>query len=303
MKIAVASGKGGTGKTTLSVAIAKAVHGSVALLDCDVEEPNCHLFFHRKPEAIGHVKVAVPVVNQSICTGCRKCAALCEFNAIVSFAGAPALVFPELCHSCGGCVLVCSEGAINEIPHEIGMIERMFFGEGKELITGRLNIGHAMAPPVIRAVNRELTDADLIVIDSPPGTSCPFVTSVKEADFAIFVTEPTPFGLHDLKLAVETVREIGTPFGVVINRMEQPDNRITEYCCKEGITVLLQIQSSRYIAETIAGGGSLLDADPTMGEKLRRMVSQIESTIQRFTDATKLGESMNRCIVESKGNS
>lgn len=279
MKIAIASGKGGTGKTTLSVALTKVLNGSIALLDCDVEEPNCHLFFTGGNSFTKNVEISVPAVDSAACTGCGKCAELCQFNAIVSFAGAAAMVFPELCHSCGGCVKVCPYGAITEVPFKIGTIERREIGNRKLLVTGTLKIGHAMAPPVIRAVNRELS-ADTVIVDAPPGTSCPFVTTVAEADYAIFVTEPTPFGLHDLKLAVETILEIGTPFGVVVNRMEQSVNRITDYCEKTGIPVLLQIRSSRYIAELYSQGFSLAEALPEINEKLRQMVQRIRSEIE-----------------------
>lgn len=280
MKIAVASGKGGTGKTTLSVALAKAIQEPLALLDCDVEEPNCHLFFPGEESSVEVMSVPVPEVDGDRCVGCGKCTALCQFNAIVSFAGAGALVFPELCHSCCGCERVCPVGAVREVPFPIGEIRRREIGTGKELITGVLKIGHAMAPPLIRAVNRETLSAETVIIDAPPGTSCPFVTTVAEADYAIFVTEPTPFGLHDLKIAVETVREIGTPFGVVVNRMECPDNIITDFCCSEGVPVLMQIRSSRFIAECYSQGFSLVEALPEMGEKLRKMVGVIRESVE-----------------------
>ncbi len=276
MKIAVASGKGGTGKTTLSVALTKALTGPVALFDCDVEEPNCHLFFSGENKTEKSVSLAVPTVDGSLCIGCGKCAELCQFNAIVSFAGAKAMVFPELCHSCGGCEKVCPTKAIVELPFEIGTIERECIEPNKELLTGRLAIGHAMAPPIIKALYAEECTSETIIIDAPPGTSCPFVTTVAEADYAIFVTEPTPFGLHDLTLAVETVKEIGTPFGVVVNRMEQSRNSITDYCATEGIDLLLQIPSSRYIAECYSKGLSLVDAHSSMRETLREMVATIK---------------------------
>jgi MinD superfamily P-loop ATPase len=278
MKIAVASGKGGTGKTTLSVAITQAVRENITLIDCDVEEPNCHLFFPSEKSENSVVTLPVPTVDSEKCSGCGKCAELCQFNAIVSFAGAEAMVFPELCHACGGCVQICPTGAIIEKPFEIGSIERVAISVNAELITGKLAIGHAMAPPVIRAVNRESVNYDTVIIDAPPGTSCPFVTTVSEADYTIFVTEPTPFGLHDLKLAVETIREVGTPFGVVVNRMDQPDNRITDFCCAEEIPVLLQIPISRSVAEAYSNGGTLIDALPEYRGKLVKMIDSLRET-------------------------
>ena len=281
MKIVVASGKGGTGKTTLSVALAKTLEGPVTLLDCDVEEPNCHLFFENSTMESSPVTQLIPVVNTNLCDGCGKCSELCQFNAIISFAGADAMVFPELCHSCGGCIEVCPTSAITEKPFAIGTIETTPLSD-MALITGRLSIGHAMAPPIIKEVFKKVSTIEhTIIADAPPGTSCPFVTASKEADYVIFVTEPTPFGLHDLKLAVDTIREIGTPFGVVINRMEQPDNSITDYCCSETIDVLLQIPASRYVAECYSQGLTLIDALPDMREKLNKMLRRIAQQIKK----------------------
>lgn len=267
MKIAVASGKGGTGKTTLSVALALVAPQPVMLLDCDVEEPNCHIFLKLEAMDPKPVTVAVPEVDTGACTACGECMRLCQFNAIISF-GAKALVFPELCHSCGGCTRVCANAAISEIPQRIGTIDS---GTATHvtLIQGRLDVGHAMATPLIRAVKRHTGLVMPTIIDCPPGTSCPMITAVRGADFVILVTEPTPFGLHDLTLAVETVRALGIPFGVIVNRSDTGDSRVADYCLHEEIPVLLSIPENRRAAEAYSRGESILSAMPDLTAALR----------------------------------
>ncbi len=274
MQIAIASGKGGTGKTTLSVALAQAWDGPVQLLDCDVEAPNASIFLSLENAAEQTVSVPVPVVDSSRCNGCGKCAAICEFNALAA-AGKSVLVFEELCHSCGGCARICPEHAITEQPRSVGKIVHGQSGD-IQFTEGRLNIGHAMAPPVIRAVKKSADPALPILIDCPPGTSCPMITAVKGSDCAILVTEPTPFGLHDLTLAVETVRLLGIPFGVVINRSDAGDKRVVEYCEKENIRLLLQISESRKIAEAYSRGESILSAAPELRSVLQKMIVSIQ---------------------------
>jgi MinD superfamily P-loop ATPase len=270
MKIAVASGKGGTGKTTLSVALAQAWDGPVQLLDCDVEAPNASIFLRLENASEQTVSVPIPVVDSSRCTGCGKCAAICEFNALAT-AGKTVLVFEELCHSCGGCMRICPGQAITEQPRGIGKIRTGQFGT-IHLTEGRLDVGQAMAPPLIRAVKKSADPALPILIDCPPGTSCPMITSVKGSDFVILVTEPTPFGLHDLTLAVETVRLLNIPFGVVINRSDSGDARVVEYCEKEKIRLLLQIPESREIAEAYSRGETLLSAEPALKGALQEII-------------------------------
>lgn len=274
MQIAIASGKGGTGKTTLSVALALAWDGPIQLLDCDVEEPNASIFLSLENCSEQTVSVPVPVVDSSLCTGCGKCAAICQFNAL-AVAGKTVLVFAELCHSCGGCVRVCPEKAIAEVPLSVGTI-RCGQSGNMAFMEGRLDIGRAMAPPIIRAVKKSV-DAELpVLIDCPPGTSCPMITAVKGSDFVILVTEPTPFGLHDLTLAVETVQMLKLPFGVIVNRSDAGDNRIVEYCKKENIRLLLQIPESRKIAEAYSHGESILDASPELLSVLQKMIVSIQ---------------------------
>ena len=266
MKIAVASGKGGTGKTTVAVALATAQSEPVQYIDCDVEEPNGFIFI--APEVTGTytVCVQIPRVDESKCNSCGKCAEFCRFNALVSL-GSPPLVFPELCHSCGGCEIVCPQGAISWNEHPVGELTfGVKYDSALRAIQGKLNIGSVLAPPVIRAAKKAASNTPLTIIDCPPGTSCPVIEALSGADFVLLVTEPTPFGLHDLKLAVETVKELRLPFSVIINRSDVGDLRVEDYCREHGIPVILLIPHSRTIAEVYSRGGTLLDAVPEMAE-------------------------------------
>jgi len=274
MKIAIASGKGGTGKTTVSVALAQAFETPVCLIDCDVEEPNSAFFLKPKPESQQVVTVPVPQINADICTACGACSEFCVFNAL-AVAGETAMVFPELCHSCGGCVMICPENAITEEPEEIGEINRGTNGSITTL-EGRLKIGNAMAPPLIRAAKKAAPPGMPVLIDAPPGTSCPMITAVSGTDFVVLVTEPTPFGLNDLILAVETVRTLGLKCGVVINRSDSGDDRVVRYCEEEKIRILLQIPESRKIAEAYSRGDGLLTAEPELTDRFREMIREIK---------------------------
>ncbi|MBW2307991.1 MAG: ATP-binding protein [Deltaproteobacteria bacterium] len=263
MKISVASGKGGTGKTTVAINLAlTAVRQGmkVQLLDCDVEEPNCHLFL--RPGIIQNVTVFVPVpqIDERKCTACGKCRDICRFNAIAVVAG-KVLFFNELCHGCGGCTLICPEGAIIEVGREIGVVEEGQ-SDGLEVVQGSLRVGEAMAGPLIRAVKNRIQQDNLTIIDVPPGTSCPVIEAVKGSDFVLLVTEPTPFGLNDLELAVGMGRELGLPLGVVINRSDIGDARVIEYCGKENLPVLMEIPEDRSIAEAYSRGDIIIDAIP-----------------------------------------
>ena len=277
MKLAVASGKGGTGKTTLSVAIAKTFDGPVQLLDCDVEEPNSHIFLKLENKIIEKVNVPVPVIDLEKCTHCGKCAEICEFNAIISFGGTTTMVFPDLCHSCGGCELVCPEGAITEKPEEIGELTKCNLGNIK-FLERKLKIAKAMSPPIIRAVKNAAEDELFTVIDSPPGTSCPMIAAVHDADYVLLVTEPTPFGLNDLILAVETVRDMKISFSVAINRFDVGDDRVEKYCEKEGIEISLKIPDSRKVAVAYSKGISLDEVMPEVKTDIRKFLKSIESS-------------------------
>lgn len=265
MKIAIASGKGGTGKTTVSLALALTAPGSVTLLDCDVEEPNGHLFLKLKEIKEEIVAVPVPVVNEKECISCGKCAEFCQFNAIVFF-GSPPMVFNELCHSCGGCVKVCPVSAIKEVPNIIG--KTISGKSGKINFTqGLLNIGHPMAVPVIGEVLAKGEKGQDVVIDSPPGTSCSMIAAVKESDFVILVTEPTPFGLNDLQIAVETVRKLSIPIGVIINKSDSGDDGVERYCKDNVLKILMKIPYSQEVAKVCSTGGNMIEAAPDLKSK------------------------------------
>jgi MinD superfamily P-loop ATPase len=275
MKIAIGSGKGGTGKTTVAVALALAAAEPVQYLDCDVEEPNGHIFMRPDLKERIAVHVPVPRVDSALCTGCGACSQICQFNAIIALAGT-AMVFPELCHGCGGCSLVCPAGAISEVDYEIGSVETGHAG-AVSFIQGCLTVGRAMSPPVIRSVKQHAKQDLLTIIDCPPGTSCPFIASIKGADVAILVTEPTPFGLHDLTLAVDTVRQLNIPFGVIINRVETRDNNVTAYCEAQGIEIFMQIPQQRRVAVAYSRGKSLLAAAPELKIEFRRVLERMST--------------------------
>jgi MinD superfamily P-loop ATPase len=255
MRIAVASGKGGTGKTTVATNLAyvASLDGrTVAYVDCDVEEPNGHLFL--KPEWLVSKAVTrpVPQVEESKCTQCGRCGEICQYSAIVPL-GLTVLVYPDLCHGCGGCTLVCPTGAITEIEREIGVLEMGWSGM-VQFNHGLLNVGEAMSPPLIRQVKSAPPKTDLTVIDAPPGTSCPVIETVRGSDLVLLVTEPTPFGLNDLKLAVEMVRALKLPMGIVVNRADSGDCRTCEYCRTHQIPILAEIPDDRRIAQAYSRG-------------------------------------------------
>lgn len=260
MILAVASGKGGTGKTTVSVNLARALGSEVALLDCDVEEPNAHLFLAGNLRGEETVTIPIPQADESLCDGCGECSRLCEYHAIVSF-GIPPLLFPEMCHGCGGCAKVCPRKAIHEIDRRIGVIE-MFRAGNVTLIQGRLDVGVATAPPLIHAVKARLRNGMPAILDAPPGTSCPVVAALRGADLVVLVTEPTPFGLHDLRLAVDMVRALGISFGVVVNRVGIGDARVHAFCREENVPVLLEIPDDRRIAEAYSEGKLIVETLP-----------------------------------------
>ena len=260
MILAVASGKGGTGKTTLSANLARVMGSGAQLLDCDVEEPNAHLFLKGRITCSEIVGIEVPLIDESLCDGCGECSRLCQYHAVVSF-GTKAMAFPEMCHGCGGCKMVCPREAISYAEKRIGVVERIE-SNGTELVHGRLDVGSPMAPPLIRAVKRRMKRGVTVIIDAPPGTSCPVIAAVRGADFVALVTEPTPFGLHDLKLAVDIVRELAIPFGVVVNRAGSGDDRVNAFCRDGGIPMLLEIPDDRRVAEAYSRGVLMVDAIP-----------------------------------------
>lgn len=272
MIISVASGKGGTGKTTIAVNLALSL-SNVQLLDCDVEEPNCHIFIKPVFENKNTVFIPIPQVDQKKCDGCGRCQEVCVYNAI-AIVNRKVLIFPELCHGCGSCAYFCPHGAIKETNKDIGIIEIGKSGE-IQFIHGKLNIGKMMAPPVIRAVKKHINKKKTVIIDVPPGTSCPVITAIKDTDFVILVTEPTPFGLNDLSLAVEVVRKLKIPFGVIINRSDLGNKKTDEYCTGENIPILMRIPFSKKIAEIYSRGDSIIGTLPEYREKFQRLFKKI----------------------------
>jgi len=260
MKIAIASGKGGTGKTTVAVnlALAASARGtSVRLLDCDVEEPNCHLFLESQPGPEEGVYLPTPALDESRCTGCGDCARICRFRAIACLAGT-VVTFPELCHGCGGCILACPEHCLTEEGRLLGWVQNGS-ANGLAFGTGRLRIGEAMASPLIRSVKRLASPDGLTIIDAPPGTACPVISTVEGCDLVVLVTEPTPFGLNDMALAVEMLRTLNIPFGVVINRSDSGDNRVEDYCLREKISVLGRIPHDTGLAMAYSRGEAAIN--------------------------------------------
>jgi len=254
MRIAVASGKGGTGKTFVSTNLFNVMPDSAIYADCDVEEPNGHLFLKPDLQETFKVNIKIPEVDPGKCILCGKCAQVCEYNAII--AGKKVLVFAELCHGCGSCSYFCPEGAITEIDRNIGRIEQGYF-KGKSVFTGILNIGEPMSPPVIREMLRLVGQSSMnrdVILDSPPGTSCPMIETTNNADFVILVTEPTPFGLHDLALAVNVVKKLNKPFAVIINKSFSDNDLITNYCSQNKINILSSIPFDRNLAISYSRG-------------------------------------------------
>jgi MinD superfamily P-loop ATPase len=278
MRIVVASGKGGTGKTTVatSLALIAAEREAVRFLDCDVETPNAGLFL--KPDLDTHKEVGllIPQVAEGTCTYCGKCADVCQFHAI-AVVGKKTLVFPELCHGCGSCALVCPENAISEHLDVMGVLESGSATHEIDFAQGVLNVGEPMAVPIIRELKIwESTNVSKIEIrDAPPGASCPVVETIRGADYAMLVTEPTPFGLHDLKQVAEITRELGLPTGVIVNRDGIGDNAVQGYCDQIGIPILMRIPIDRQIAEGIAQGHSLIEIKPELGPAFNDMLEQI----------------------------
>jgi MinD superfamily P-loop ATPase len=293
MIISVASGKGGTGKTTIAVnlalALAKDQGKNVKFLDCDVEEPNAHLFLKPIITSSESVEIPVPKINHKKCNYCGKCAEVCIFNAMAVTKN-KVLVFPGLCHGCGACTLFCPEKAITEQGKEVGILE-----EGKarsiNFTHGRLNIGESMAPPIIKKIKKKskedssgnkdnnITNHHIILIDAPPGTSCPVIESIKGSDYTILVTEPTPFGLHDLILAVEVLKKLNIPHGVVLNKCDIGDHKVEEYCRKSDIPLLLSIPLDREIAVAYSQGIPIVKINPSYEQKFIQLFHKITQTI------------------------
>ena len=276
MKIAIASGKGGTGKTTIATNLACSIARmgkEVQYLDCDVEEPNGHIFLKPDIRETHNATIGVPEVDTELCEGCGNCGQLCQYSAIVCLKDTP-LVFEQLCHSCGGCMLVCPTDAITESQIPIGLVESGA-ADGVKFVQGKLNIGDVRSPALIKKVKEKMADNGLVIIDAPPGTSCPVIEAIEGVDFCLLVTEPTPFGLNDLKLAVDMVRELKLPFAVVINRSDLGDDKVQRYCDEENIEVVLEIPDDRRIAETYSTGNMIVDVLPEYRNNFLRLYESI----------------------------
>ena len=287
MIISIASGKGGTGKTLVATSLALSLkgRGNVQLLDCDVEEPNDPLllkpaFTHSEP-----VFIPIPEVDESKCTYCGKCAEVCAYNAMAVMKE-KVLVFPELCHGCGACSYLCPEKAISEKGKEIGVVESGH-SDGVKFIHGKLTVGEAMAPPIIRKVKQLIDSEGTVIIDVSPGTSCPVVEAVKDSDFCLLVTEPTPFGLNDLVLAVEMVRKLDIPYGIVLNRVGVGDGKVEEYCSRGGIPVLLTIPLDTKIASFYSRGIPLVEGIPQWQENFLKLFDKMVKIVNERSRSLK----------------
>ncbi len=278
MIISIASGKGGTGKTTIATNLALSL-GEVQLIDCDVEEPNANIFLKADIAESVDVTVEIPVIDKIKCNFCGKCSDFCAYNAL-AVVPSDVLVFPELCHSCGGCELVCPQDAISWSKRAIGKIEHGVV-DGFDFYHGLLNVGEIMAVPVLKALKRKVDTNKNVILDAPPGTSCPMIETLNGSDYCILVTEPTPFGLHDLKLAVDVVRHLNIPFGVIINRDGVGDKKAELYCQQEKIPVLMKIPHSKEIAQLYSKGIPFVRELSIWREEFVKLFKKISEEVEK----------------------
>lgn len=280
MIVSIASGKGGTGKTTVSASLASVWKKPVLAVDLDVEEPNLHLFL--KPEISHQEKIylEIPVVDESKCTLCRMCSDLCQFQAI-KVMGDTLLTFTEMCHGCGGCLAICPEGALSPGQRELGILSQGS-SQGKiSFLMGSLRVGEAMSPPLMTIVKKrmmkilEKQKADAI-IDAPPGVSCPAVCAVMDSDLIILVTEPTPFGFHDFRLAWESFSSMGKPMAVVINRAGLGDNSVYQFCDEKKLPILASIPYDRNIAQAYSKGQVVAGLSPELEHKFSDLARALQ---------------------------
>jgi MinD superfamily P-loop ATPase len=276
MIISVASGKGGTGKTTVALNLAFSLT-NVQLMDCDVEEPNLHLFLAPQERRTIPVCIYVPQVDETQCTHCGKCAEICQFNAIAVVKD-QVLIFPEICHGCGGCTLLCPVQAIQETPREIGYIQEGNYN-GLSFVQGVLNVGEPMPTPIIRQEKELINKDKTVILDCSPGTSCPVIEGIRGSDFCLLVTENTPFGLNDLELAVEMVRALGIPMGVFINQADLGDQKVKKYCQRENIPILGELAHDRRIAEVYSRGEIVVEELPEYRDLFLALFQKIQDIV------------------------
>jgi len=284
MIVAVASGKGGTGKTTVAAALARVWTGSRVAVDLDVEAPNLHLFLAPTFAREEIATLTVPEVVPDLCDGCGECRDLCAFRAIALFGDFP-VVFPELCHGCGGCLDVCRRGALKPGARELGRVSRGLTDQGVRFLMGRSRVGEAQSPPLMRRVRAALHEmleeapADVIV-DAPPGTSCPALEAVRDADLVLLVTEPTPFGLYDLKLAHQAFRKLDRTMAAVVNRAGRGDRGVYDYCRAKGLPILAEIPFDREVARHYAAGGTLDGAGPVHARRMEALAEAVQDAVR-----------------------
>lgn len=274
--IAVASGKGGTGKTTVSASFACTAADagySSAYMDCDVEEPNGHLFLKPSISNRHMVGIPVPVVDQEKCIACGSCGEICQYSAIVCI-NKNVLTFDKMCHGCGGCSLICPTGAITESSRNIGVVETGTSGKVR-FCHGKLNVGEALSPPLIKAVRSTGQDGGLSIIDASPGASCPVVAAIKGVDYVILVTEPTPFGVNDLEIAVDMVKELRIPHAVVVNRHVPDYTLARDFCRDKNIKILAEIPDDRRVAEAYSRGELPHSAVPCYRELFEGLLNAV----------------------------
>lgn len=274
MKVAVLSGKGGTGKTFVSVNLAVTA-GTATYIDCDVEEPNGRLFFKPEGIEIEEVHTFIPKVNADLCSGCRACVDFCHFHALVFIREKP-MIFSDVCHSCGGCMLVCPTKAMEEAPHQVGIVETGIRGQVR-VVTGILNAGEASAVPTIQATLKKGCEQDeTTIIDCPPGSSCAVMESISDADYCILVVEPTSFGFHNFKMVYELVTLIKKPCGIIINKADQPYEPLLDFCKEHEITILLEIPYDSEIAKLSADGEIGVEQKETLAKDFKQLLSRLE---------------------------
>ncbi|MCK5031196.1 MAG: ATP-binding protein [Thermoplasmatales archaeon] len=278
MIISIASGKGGTGKTTVATNLALSI-GRVQFIDCDVEEPNANIFLNAKINEQEDVEVEIPEIDKDKCDFCGKCSEFCAYNAL-AVVKSNVLVFPELCHSCGGCEIVCPKNAIKWKKKSVGIIEHGFVN-GIDFYHGLMNVGEIQAIPVIKALKKKIDKNKDVILDAPPGTSCPVIETINVSDYCILVTEPTPFGLHDLKLAVDVVRHLNIPFGVIINRDGIGNNKVEVYCQNEKIPILLKIPDRKKIAHLYSKGIAFVSESHEWNEMFSLVFNRLQEEVKK----------------------